>query len=51
MLEVFIGLIHLGQWRKKLKYKLDLVGVLEVRWDGAGTKPAGEYINFLWKEE
>jgi hypothetical protein len=26
------------------KYKLDLVGVQEVRWDGGGTQPAGEYI-------
>jgi hypothetical protein len=26
------------------KYKLDLVGVQEVRWDGGGTEPAGEYI-------
>jgi exonuclease III len=23
------------------KYKLDLVGVQEVRWDGGGTEPAG----------
>jgi exonuclease III len=26
------------------KYKLDLVGVQEVRWDGGGTEPAGGYI-------
>jgi exonuclease III len=26
------------------KYKLDLVGVQEVRWDGGGTEPAGEYL-------
>jgi exonuclease III len=25
------------------KYKLDLVGVQEVRWDGDGTETAGEY--------
>jgi exonuclease III len=25
------------------KYKLDLVGVQEVRWDRGGTDPAGEY--------
>jgi hypothetical protein len=25
------------------EYKLDLVGVQEVRWDGSGTAPAGEY--------
>jgi hypothetical protein len=29
------------------KYKLDLVGVHEVRWDGGGTEPAGEYT-FLY---
>jgi hypothetical protein len=29
-----------------LKYKLDLVGVQEVRWDGGGTEPAGEHIFF-----
>jgi hypothetical protein len=28
------------------KYKLDLVGVQEVGWDGGGTEPAGEYIFF-----
>jgi hypothetical protein len=27
------------------KYKLDLVGVEEVRWDGGGTEPAGEYTS------
>jgi hypothetical protein len=26
-----------------LKYKLDLLGVQEVRWDRGGTEPAGEY--------
>jgi hypothetical protein len=25
------------------KYKYDLVGVKEVRWDGGGTESAGEY--------
>jgi hypothetical protein len=25
------------------KYKLDLVGMQEVRWDGGSTEPAGEY--------
>jgi exonuclease III len=28
------------------KYKLDLVGVQEVRWEGCGTEPAGEYTFF-----
>jgi hypothetical protein len=32
------------------KYKLDLVRVQEVRWDGGGTEPAGEYIFFYVKE-
>jgi hypothetical protein len=25
------------------RYKLDLAGVQEVRWEGGGTEPAGEY--------
>jgi hypothetical protein len=25
------------------RYKLDLVGIQEVRWGGGGTEPAGEY--------
>jgi exonuclease III len=28
------------------KYKLDLVGVQEVRWDGGGTELAGKYTFF-----
>jgi hypothetical protein len=28
------------------KYKLDVVGEQEVRWDGGGTEPAGEYTFF-----
>jgi hypothetical protein len=31
------------------KYKLDLVGVHEVRWDGGGTETAGEYKFFYGK--
>jgi hypothetical protein len=31
------------------KYKLDLVGVPEVRWDGSGTEPAGQYAFFYGK--
>jgi exonuclease III len=31
------------------KYKLDLVGVQEVRWDAGGIEPAGEYIFFYGK--
>jgi hypothetical protein len=29
------------------RYRLDLVGVQEVRWDGSGTEPAGKYT-FLY---
>jgi hypothetical protein len=28
--------------RELARYKLDLVGVQEVRWEGGGTEPAGE---------
>jgi hypothetical protein len=28
--------------RELARYKLDLVGVQDVRWEGGGTKPAGE---------
>jgi hypothetical protein len=31
------------------KYKLDLVGVREVRWDGGGTEPAGQYTFYYGK--
>jgi hypothetical protein len=31
------------------KYKLDLVGVQGVRWDGGDTEPAGEYTFFYGK--
>jgi hypothetical protein len=31
------------------KYKLDLVGVQEVRWEGGGTKLAGECTSFYGK--
>jgi hypothetical protein len=34
-----------------LKYKLDLMGVQEVRWDRGGTEPEGEHTSFLWKGE
>jgi hypothetical protein len=32
------------------KYKLNLVGVQEVRWNGGGTEPTGEYTFFYGKE-
>jgi hypothetical protein len=35
--------------RKSAKYKLDLVGVQEVRWDKEGTVRAGEYTFFYGK--
>jgi hypothetical protein len=31
------------------KYNLDLVGVQEVRWDGDGTEPVGQYAFFCGK--
>jgi hypothetical protein len=31
------------------EYKLDLVGVQEVSWDGSGTEPAGQYTFFYGK--
>jgi exonuclease III len=31
------------------KYKLDLVGVQEVRWEDRGTEPAGKYMFFYKK--
>jgi exonuclease III len=37
--------------RELARYKLDLVGVQEVRWEGGGTKPAGEYTFFYGKEK
>jgi exonuclease III len=35
--------------RELAKYKLDLVGVQEVRWDKEGTVRAGEYTFFYGK--
>jgi hypothetical protein len=35
--------------RELAKYKLDLVGVQEVRWKGRGTETAGEYTFFYGK--
>jgi hypothetical protein len=35
--------------RELASYKLDLVGVQEVRWEGSGTEPAGEYTFFYGK--
>jgi hypothetical protein len=35
--------------RKLARYKLDLVGVQEVRWVGGDTEPAGKYTCFYGK--
>jgi hypothetical protein len=35
--------------RELSRYRLNLVGVQEVRWDGSGTKLAGEYTFFYIK--
>jgi hypothetical protein len=32
-----------------LKHKLNLAGVQEVRWDGGGIAPAGDYTFFYGK--
>jgi hypothetical protein len=31
------------------RYKLDLVGLQEIRWEGGGTEHAGEYTFFYGK--
>jgi exonuclease III len=35
--------------RELTRYKLDLVGVQEVRWEGSGTEHAREYTFFYGK--
>jgi hypothetical protein len=35
--------------RELSRYRLDLVGVKEVRWEGSGTIPTGEYTFFYGK--
>ena len=37
--------------RELARYKLDLVGVQEVRWDKGGTVRAGDYIFFFGKRK
>ena len=37
--------------RELARYKLDVVGVQEVRWDKWSTVRAGDYICFLWKRK
>jgi hypothetical protein len=47
--------MRFGKWnvrswyREQAIYKSDLVGVQEVRWEGGGTEPAGEYTFFYGK--
>ena len=36
--------------RELARYKLDLVGVQEVRWEKEGTVKAGDY-SFLWESK
>jgi hypothetical protein len=36
--------------RELSRYSSDLVGVQEVRWEGSGTIPAGEYTFFYGKD-
>jgi hypothetical protein len=50
MSEVCIGQVRMGTVADEVsKYKLDLVGVQEVRWDGSGTDPVGHYTFFYGK--
>jgi hypothetical protein len=35
--------------RELSRYRLDLAGVQEVRWEGSGTVPTGEYTFFYGK--
>jgi hypothetical protein len=43
--------MRFGTWnvRNLAEYKSDLVGVQEMRWEGGGTEPAGEYT-FCYRE-
>jgi hypothetical protein len=49
MLEICIKQVQKKVSKEMSKYKLDLVGVQEVRWKGSGTEPAGEYTLFYGK--
>ena len=37
--------------RELARYKLDLVGVQEERWEKVGTVKAGDYSFFLWERK
>jgi hypothetical protein len=46
--------MRFGMWNDRSLYRAgslvtDLMGVQEVRWEGSGTEPAGEYI-FLYRK-
>jgi hypothetical protein len=43
------GVLTVAAARKLARYKLDLVGVNEIRWDKKGTLKAGDY-NFFYKK-
>jgi hypothetical protein len=36
-------------WRELSRYKIDLVGVQEVRWEDNSTEPTGKYTFFYGK--
>jgi predicted small metal-binding protein len=44
------GMCRIGPLREQSKCKLHLVGVQEVRSEGGGTEPTGEYTFFYGKE-
>jgi hypothetical protein len=45
-----VGSLMTGS-RKLARYKLDLVGMQDVRWEGSGIEPAGEYTFFFTERE
>jgi hypothetical protein len=44
-----LGRFTNDSFERTTKYQLDLVEVQEIRWDGGGTEPAGEYTFFYGK--
>jgi hypothetical protein len=45
-----LGSLYRAVAKEILEYKLDLLGVREVRLDGGATEPAGKYIFFCGKK-
>jgi hypothetical protein len=43
------SLCRAGSLKERSKFRFDLVGVPEFRWEGGGTEPAGEYTFFYGK--